>query len=63
VLELSNWDILIPRDRRDQIGRTGMRVFVAACAAAVVGAAVGAFALNIYQEPASTAFATEAVRI
>jgi len=40
-----------------------MRVFVAACAAAVVGAAVGAFALNIYQEPASIAFATEAVRI
>ena len=40
-----------------------MRSFVAACAAAVVVAAVGAFALNIYQEPVSAAFTTEAVRI
>ncbi len=39
-----------------------MRMFVAACAAAVVIAVVGAFALSFYQEPVSTAFTTEAVR-
>lgn len=39
-----------------------MRIFAAACAAAVVVALVGAFALSFFQEPVSAAFTTEAVR-
>lgn len=40
-----------------------MRSFISACAAVVVTAAIGVFALNFYQEPVSAAFVTEAVRI
>ena len=40
-----------------------MQSFVIACAAAVIIAALGAIALNILQEPASVAFATESVRL
>jgi hypothetical protein len=40
-----------------------MRSFVIACIAAVVIAAVGATALNYFQEPAAVAFSTESVRL
>jgi riboflavin transporter FmnP len=43
--------------------RAGMRSFVIACIAAVVIAAVGAAALNYFQEPAAVAFSTESVRL
>jgi len=40
-----------------------MRSFVIACVAAVVIAAIGAFALNSFQQPVAAAFATESVRV
>jgi len=40
-----------------------MRVFIIACIAAVVIAAIGAVALSFVQEPVSVAFATEGVRL
>jgi len=40
-----------------------MRSFITACVAAVVIAAIGALALNSFQEPVAAAFATEAVRV
>ena len=40
-----------------------MRSFVAACAAAIVIAIMGAVALDHFQEPASVAFATTSVRL
>lgn len=40
-----------------------MRSFIAACVAAVVIAAIGAIALNFFQEPVSVAFATGSVRL
>jgi hypothetical protein len=40
-----------------------MRSFMVACIAAVVIAAIGALALNFFQEPAEVAFATSAVRL
>jgi len=40
-----------------------MRSFIVACIAAVVIAAIGAFALNQVQEPVSIAFATGGARI
>jgi hypothetical protein len=40
-----------------------MRSFMVACIAAVVIAAIGALALNFFQEPAEVAFATGAVRL
>ncbi len=40
-----------------------MRSFIFACVAAVVIAGIGAVALNCFQEPVSTAFATQEVRL
>jgi hypothetical protein len=40
-----------------------MRSFLAACIAAIVLAAIGAIGLNMMQEPAAVAFATQAVRL
>ena len=40
-----------------------MRAFIFACVAAVVIAGLGGVALNVIQEPASTAFSTESVRL
>lgn len=40
-----------------------MRSFIIACIAAVAIAVIGAVALNLVQEPASVAFATEGVRL
>lgn len=40
-----------------------MRVFIAACAAAVLIATLGAIVLSYYQKPVDVAFATESVRI
>jgi len=40
-----------------------MRSFIVACIAAVVIAAIGAFALSQVQEPVSIAFATRGARI
>jgi hypothetical protein len=40
-----------------------MRGFVMACVAIVAIAAIGAFVLDLLQEPVSVAFATESVRI
>lgn len=40
-----------------------MRCFIIACIAAGVIAAIGAIALNYFQEPAAVAFATESVRL
>ena len=39
-----------------------MPSFIAACVAAVVIAIVGAVALDLFQQPASTAFTTAGVR-
>lgn len=39
-----------------------MRSFLAGCIAAIVIAAIGAIALNFFQEPVQTAFATESAR-
>jgi hypothetical protein len=40
-----------------------MRSFIIACVAAVVFAAIGAVALNSFQEPVGVAFATQGVRL
>lgn len=40
-----------------------MRAFVVACVAIVAIAAIGTFAIDLFQEFVSTAFATELVRI
>jgi hypothetical protein len=40
-----------------------MRAFIIACVCAAAIAALGALILNYVQEPASVAFATEAVRL
>jgi hypothetical protein len=40
-----------------------MRSFVIACIAAVVIAAIGAIALDAFQQPASVAFTTEGARL
>lgn len=40
-----------------------MRSFIAACVAAVVIAALGAVALNFFQEPVNIAFSTQNVRL
>jgi hypothetical protein len=40
-----------------------MKSFLLACAAAVIIAAVGGFALNSIQEPADRAFSTTGVRL
>jgi hypothetical protein len=40
-----------------------MRSFIVACVAAVVIAAIGAVALNSFQEPVDVAFATKGVRL
>ncbi len=40
-----------------------MRIFIIACIAAVVIAAVGAVVLSFVQEPVSVAFATGSVRL
>lgn len=40
-----------------------MRSFILACVAAVVIAAIGAFALNSIQEPVAVAFSTGGVRL
>ena len=40
-----------------------MRSFIVACMAAVVIAAIGAVALNFFQEPVTAAFTTEGVRL
>jgi hypothetical protein len=39
-----------------------MRSFIVACIAAVAIAAIGAVALNFFQEPVTVAFATEGAR-
>jgi hypothetical protein len=39
-----------------------MRSFLAGCIVAVVIAAIGAVALNLFQEPVNVAFSTEAAR-
>jgi len=40
-----------------------MRSFVIACIAAIVIAAIGAFALSLVQKPVDVAFATQSVRL
>jgi len=40
-----------------------MRSFVIACIAAIVIAAIGAFALSFVQKPVDVAFATQSVRL
>jgi hypothetical protein len=40
-----------------------MRSLIAACITALAIAVIGALALNLYQKPVATAFATESVRI
>jgi len=40
-----------------------MRIFAAACIAAILLALIGSFALNVIQEPADKAFSTTAVRL
>jgi hypothetical protein len=40
-----------------------MRSFIIACVVVVAFAAIGAFALDSFQEPVATAFATESVRV
>lgn len=40
-----------------------MRSFIFACIAAVIFAAIGAVALNWFQEPVDVAFATQSVRL
>ena len=40
-----------------------MRSFALACIAAIAIAAIGAVVLNFFQEPASVAFTTKAVRL
>jgi hypothetical protein len=47
----------------DRFGRTAMKSFLLACAAAIVVAAVGAVVLNRVQEPVEQAFATTGVRL
>jgi hypothetical protein len=44
-------------------GRTAMKPFLLACAAAIVVAAVAAVVLNRVQEPVERAFATTGVRL
>jgi hypothetical protein len=40
-----------------------MKAFLAACAAAIVLAVIGAYALDSYQRPAEVAFTTTGARI
>ncbi len=40
-----------------------MPIFIVACIAAIVIAVIAAMALNAIQQPAETAFSTEAVRL
>jgi hypothetical protein len=40
-----------------------MRVFISACVAAVLIAAIGAIILNLNQEPVELAYATDSARI
>ena len=40
-----------------------MRAFVSACLAAAAIAALGAVALNMFQQPVAVAFSTESVRL
>ena len=53
----------LPILSRKSVGREEMRVFIMSCVCAVAIAALGGLILNYVQEPASVAFATEAVRL
>jgi hypothetical protein len=44
-------------------GRIDMRSFIAASIAAIVIAAIGAIALDLFQKPVSVAFTTESARL